>query len=583
MVASSSLLGKPKPNAASSSSLTKALIALAVYPSKNISYSWNGRRTNDSNDPKYLAICPLCKREGKEDYSGPVVQGPFNGKISFRPRCIHSKSQIVEAAGLTLADLYDGDSDMDVLPGVMPQLPPPVHWDPRGERPARERQFFDQLPKTGDRKLFERVVQIYIDSGAGDKAWFLNDVVKSLSAVAKHWDVSIPDSEIYALAVNAVQQRHEGKRFEQAKDLAAKKGLVLQPFAAYANNRPEWLVQNVLVADLPIILGGPKKTLKTGLSLDLAISLGSGRPFLGVERFSVPKLWRVAVYSGENGGYVLFETALRIARSKGLEQIPEEVSLCDRLPQLSDAEDLKILQASLAECGAEIVIIDPMYLCLLEGTKVQAANMLEMGPQLRRLADACLAVDCQPVLIHHDNRQVKVGAVPQLDHLAFAGFGEFARQWLLTNRRRSYKDGTGHHELLLAHGGCFGRDGLLAVDIDEGQIRDDFTGRSWAVSVRTLEEARKKTAEERLARADQKAEETVARTAGKILVAIQDLEREPGESVGRTKVRDRARLNGETMRQGVAYLVAQKQIEELDSFLLPGSRKPGSALKRLRV
>jgi hypothetical protein len=570
-----------KPN---SPLITKVLTALSVHPVKSKG-DWTDRiiQARRSEGLNYYGICPLCKSKEDNVYSSLLIKGPFNEKLSFDPRCIHTKPQILVAAGLTTGDVYDGDSDLDVLPGVMPKLPSSQQdWSTHDEDAAREMQFLSQLPKKGNLELFQQVVQRYIAGNAGG-CESKENALKSLLPVAKRWDLSISEADLNVMIAAGGEQCFVSARFKQYKERAAQRGLVLKPFEAHADERPEWVIQDMLAAGLPAILGGPMKTLKTGVAIELGVSAASGLPFLGVERFSIPRRRRVAIFSGENGGFILHETALRIARSKGLASIPDEIRLCDRLPRLSNDEDLEVLQASLAEFKAEVVIIDPMYLSLLEGTKVQASNLLEMGPLLRRLADACLAISCQPLLVHHDNRQVKVGAAPQLGDLAFSGFGEFARQWLLTNRRRPYKDGSGHHELLLAHGGCFGRDGLLAVDIDEGQIRDDFTGRTWVVSVRTPEEARQKTTEERLARADQKVEETVARTAEKILVAIEELEKAPGDPVGLTKVRAQARLNGETMRQGVAYLVAQKQIEELDSFSLPGSRKPGSALKRLRV
>src|SRR5215213_5211598 len=58
-----------------------------------------------------------------------------------------------------------------------------------------------------------------------------------------------------------------------------------------------WLVTRILLPGQPAVLGGPKKCLKTSLAIDLAISLGTGKPF--VARFKVPEPVRVAVISGE--------------------------------------------------------------------------------------------------------------------------------------------------------------------------------------------------------------------------------------------------------------------------------------------
>src|SRR5436309_1437286 len=63
------------------------------------------------------------------------------------------------------------------------------------------------------------------------------------------------------------------------------------------STEPDWLVEQVLAANQPMVIGGPPKALKTSLALDLAVSLATGTEFLGL--FAVPRACKVAVFSGE--------------------------------------------------------------------------------------------------------------------------------------------------------------------------------------------------------------------------------------------------------------------------------------------
>ena len=46
----------------------------------------------------------------------------------------------------------------------------------------------------------------------------------------------------------------------------------------------EYLVEDLIVAQQPILLAGPVKSLKTSLMLDLSLALATGVPFLGTFR-----------------------------------------------------------------------------------------------------------------------------------------------------------------------------------------------------------------------------------------------------------------------------------------------------------
>jgi replicative DNA helicase len=247
-----------------------------------------------------------------------------------------------------------------------------------------------------------------------------------------------------------------------------------------------WLVRSILLPEQVAVIGGPKKCLKTSLVTDLAISLGSETPFLG--RFKVPKAVRAAVFSGESGGAVLQETARRIAKVRGIALGEADVLWSFDLPRLARKQDLGRLHAILKDQGVAVLFLDPLYLCLLDGaTNASASNLFDVGPLLRRAADACRTAGTTLVLVHHTvkslSKSAQAGPVG-LDHLAFAGIGEFARQWLLVNRLEPYRPGSGRHRLLLVAEGSAGHSGAWELDVREGTLGEDFGAREWTVTVR---------------------------------------------------------------------------------------------------
>ena len=85
----------------------------------------------------------------------------------------------------------------------------------------------------------------------------------------------------------------------------------------------------------------------------------------------------------------------------------------------------------------------------------------------------------------------------ELEDIAWAGFPEWARQWLLLSRRRKYDpEQGGHHELWLNVGGSAGHSGLWGVNIEEG-MRQDEGGRRWNVDVLKASQARAQAAHPR--------------------------------------------------------------------------------------
>src|SRR5262249_32589848 len=113
--------------------------------------------------------------------------------------------------------------------------------------------------------------------------------------------------------------------------------------------------------------------------------------------------------------------------------------------------------------------------------------------------------------VHHVNRPAarKLDEPLALEDLAYSGCAEFARQWLLINRRVPFIPGQPHRLRMLA-GGSRGQGGLWEVDIDEGELDEDFGGRHWDHQGRTCSEAkqeRKESAQQQRAEATRKDEQ----------------------------------------------------------------------------
>jgi hypothetical protein len=246
----------------------------------------------------------------------------------------------------------------------------------------------------------------------------------------------------------------------------------------------EWLVKGMLVLGQPAVMGGAKKSMKTTTLIDLVISLATGLAFLGA--FAVARKFRVAFVSGESGEFTIQETANRVCVAKGVPLNQVDCFWDFRLPKLSLDAELAELTQGIKKRAIEVVVIDPLYLCLLSGNNAQdvAQNMYKMGPLLLAVSRACLDAGATPILAHHTRMRLNNPHGPlDLEDLAFAGIQEFARQWLLLSRREAYQPGTGIHKMYLSYGGSVGHGGLKGLDIDEGVIDDEFRGRKWAVSV----------------------------------------------------------------------------------------------------
>src|SRR5262249_3946790 len=161
---------------------------------------------------------------------------------------------------------------------------------------------------------------------------------------------------------------------------------------------------------------------------------------------------------------------------KGIELKDAGVFWGFKLPQMSNAQHLEALGRFVRQEGIQVIVVDPLYLCLLAGAGaagLSGANVYPTGPLFAAVAEAALPRACRPALVHHfKTTRAAPYAEPSLEDLAYSGVKEFARQWILFGRREAYDAETGLHKLWLVTGGSAGHGGVWAVDVHEGRLND---------------------------------------------------------------------------------------------------------------
>lgn len=233
------------------------------------------------------------------------------------------------------------------------------------------------------------------------------------------------------------------------------------------------------------MISGLKKTLKTTIMLDLAISIASGRDFLG--RFAVWKQMPVAVMSYESGKRNLQETMRRIRTAKALSgpQVPG-LAVCRTLPKIDQPKQLEEIRRFLRDTGAKILFLDNVYLCM---SGADWSNASIISNKLHDVKCVCDEFGALFVYTHHNRKTLPNPFAPtDLDDCSGAGFAEFSGQWLLLARQMKYDD-TGIHPLYLRAGSREDSGHLCTLKITEGR-KSDPGGRHYAVTWETADENR---------------------------------------------------------------------------------------------
>jgi hypothetical protein len=256
--------------------------------------------------------------------------------------------------------------------------------------------------------------------------------------------------------------------------------------------RSEWLIPGVLVKDEAFVIGGPMRSFKSLVALNLGIALATGRPFLGHFRRSVweQREVRTVFLCGEMSQAAAWESAAlmgdlgprSVVRDRPIPYAPLTlVSAAERwrprelfigfdLPRLGVPTDLRELGRGLADGGFEVCLTDPLYLTMLVGRDPsEAANLFATGPLLDEVVGRCREAGCQVGFIHHTVKGVtKPGPPIGQEALSYGGISEYFRQRILLNHREAFSTDLGLAKLWLQAGGSAGHGGCWGLDVRVG-------------------------------------------------------------------------------------------------------------------
>jgi hypothetical protein len=225
------------------------------------------------------------------------------------------------------------------------------------------------------------------------------------------------------------------------------------------------------------------------------------------------------------------------------------------IPKFNSIDHLESLEKFLRDDGVEVLFCDPAYLAM---PSADAGNLMAQGELLRNVGEVCQRESVTLVLCHHTKRNTGQDAYEplELQHLAWAGHAEFARQWWLVNRRERYEPGTGNHKLWLSIGGSAGHSALWAADVNEGTL-SDIGGRRWDVNLNDAAGARDAARERQQEAKKQGAAERLESDRKAICEAVAAL---PNTTGTKRDIRDASGVNTTRFEPAFASLLRDKMI-----------------------
>jgi len=183
-----------------------------------------------------------------------------------------------------------------------------------------------------------------------------------------------------------------------------------------AINRPGWLVKGWWQRGSHGMVAGEPKTFKSIIATDFAVSVASGRPFLG--KYEVQSPGSVLIIQEENDPWIVQDRIKKITNHRGLlggkvftEGKHLTVEFPPKLPIyflnnagfcMTDDEDKLSLEHKIKKIKPVLIIFDPLYLMLGDADENSAKDL---RPILNWLVYLRYTYGCAIMILHHWNKK----------------------------------------------------------------------------------------------------------------------------------------------------------------------------------
>jgi hypothetical protein len=167
------------------------------------------------------------------------------------------------------------------------------------------------------------------------------------------------------------------------------------------SNRQAWLVEGLWTAEAVGVIGGQPKSGKTTLALDMAVSVASASPCLGI--FAVHTPGPVLLYAAEESAATLRRRLQTITSLRGLDfnQLDVRVIVTNSL-RLDRSNDQVRLDATVTLHRPALLILDPLIRIHMADENASGDIAALLG-YLRALQRKCGTAIC---LVHHVRKQI---------------------------------------------------------------------------------------------------------------------------------------------------------------------------------